>query len=99
MPKENKIKVSVRLDPDNYDLIRAIADTCFMNEDDVEGNFSEAMNFLLNIMRTESWYSDTLHYLLLRGRYLRGDRSEEVLSGMKSFERILIMNRMRQVTE
>lgn len=85
----NKIKISVRLNPYNYDLIRAIADVAFRDEDEYEGNFSEAIDFLLTILRLDSNFSGMLKFLSYKARFDRGERSSEVIDGVRHAEKLI----------
>jgi hypothetical protein len=88
--KQKKIRKSVRLTPQNFDLIRNIADTCFREDDEVEGNFSESLNFLIELIRIKSQWKEDFQAFEYRARYLRGERTNEVLEGMKRAELIMM---------
>lgn len=78
-----KIKKSVRLNEYNHEMIRSVADILF------NGNYSEALDFILRIVRNDSNFSGLLKYLTYKGRFDRGERSTEVVHGVREFERML----------
>jgi hypothetical protein len=82
--KQNKIQKTIRLSPFNFDLVRDMADACF------DGNFSESLNFLLDLIRLQSKWSEDLKMFQYRARYLRGERSTEVLDKIKKAEGIIL---------
>lgn len=81
-------KTSVRLNRFNYEFVRAIADTLFIKEGGSEGNFSQALNFLLILLRNNSNFSGSLKFMQYKARYDRGERSKEVLQGVKEFTKL-----------
>ena len=92
-----KRKVSVRWSPFNHDLIQSIADVAFINENKNVGNFSAALDFCITLLRLNTKFSEYLRYIELKARYDRGDRSSEVVDGVKEFAKII--NIMKNVTE
>jgi len=92
-----KICKSVRLTPENIELIEAVAYLGYYNEKKNTVNFSKGLNFILNLFRNHSNFSDTVKYLIYRYRFDKGDRSEEVIKGVTEIESILL--RMLDETE
>jgi len=95
MPK--KLKVSVRLNPFNYDLVQAIADTAFYDEGRGRGNFSAALDFCLTLLRLNTKFSKYLELVEYKARYDRGERSSEVLDGVREFA--MVINIVMDLTE
>lgn len=93
MTGNNKLKISARVKPQNYDLIRGLADVAFRDEGEVEGNMSASLDFLLDLIRMNSKYAPELYYMTLRARFLRGERSTEVFEGMRRFETLTFMSK------
>jgi hypothetical protein len=71
-------------------MINDISDVCFRDEEDVTGNFSKTLNFLLDLMRLRSKWREDIELFGYRAKYLRGDRSEEVMKGLRKAELIMI---------
>ena len=84
-----KLKVSVRINPFNYDLVQAIADTAFYDEEKGKGNFSAALDFCLTLLRLNTKFSKYLQLVEYKAKYDRGDRSKEVLEGIREFAKII----------
>lgn len=74
-----KKKVSVRLNPHNYEFVRCIADTISRDKGDIEGNFSATLDLLLYLLRERSNFSDILKMVAAKGKYDRGIRTAVVL--------------------
>ena len=83
-------KISSRLDPHNYEVVKAIADLFFREPDETTGNFSEALNYLLTFVRLHSDMAPHIRHWVYKHRYLCGDRSEETMEGMKRYEAQLL---------
>ncbi len=80
-----KKRVSVRLDPYNYDMVKAVADTLFLQESRNEGNFSEALNWILEAFRLNTHFKKLLQYLYYLNRYNRGYRDKKTLDEVYQF--------------
>ena len=89
-----KVKISVRINRFNYELLKDLADVAFREDEESEGNFSKALDFLLNYLRNKSDYKFLLKLLAYKAQYDRGDRSKDVLDGMKNYTKV-----MKSVTE
>lgn len=61
----------------------------FREEDEPEGNFSKALDFLLTYLRNKSDVSFLLKLLSIKTRFDRGERSKEVLDGMKNYTKVM----------
>lgn len=92
-----KIKKSVRFESHNYDFIQNIADVGFYDDNRNEGNFSEALNFLIYLLRERTPLSGTFKFFEYKARYDRGERSKEVLKGKRDFEALILF--MKNSTE
>lgn len=88
--KSSKVKFSARVNPHNYETIRAIADLFFREEGEAEGNFSEALDWFITSARINSNMSPHLRHWVYKWKYECGDRSEEVIEGMKRYEAHLL---------
>ena len=66
-----------------------MADVAFRDEEDYEGNFSEALDFLLTILRLDSNFTGILKFLSYKARFDRGDRSSEVVDGVRRAEKLI----------
>lgn len=93
MDKDNKEKISVRLNPHNYDMVYDIAQTCF------EGNYTEALDSILVMFRLYTKYAPTIKYLQAKARYDRGDRSSEIVRAVHRFELMNLIQYFAQKTE
>jgi len=91
-----KIKISARLSPFNHDLVQAIADVAFLNEEGGIGNFSAALDFCITLLRLNTKFSKYLELVEFKARYDRGERTQEVLDGVREFAKII--NIVREVT-
>jgi len=84
-----KIKISVRLNHFNYELVRSIADVAFREEGEPGGNFSEALDFLLALLRNNTKFATYLKLLQYYDKYQKGDRSKEVLDKVKEYTKLI----------
>lgn len=87
----NKIKISVRINPHNYEMIKAVADCFFFNERRNEGNLSKGLDLVLFLFRNNTRFKKMMELIECKSRYERGDRSRKVLQGMKEMEVLLKM--------
>ena len=88
--KSSKIKFSARITPHNYEMVRAIADLFFRDEGAKEGNFSEALDWVLTNDRLWSEKAPHFRHWIYKFRYESGDRSYETIEGMKRYEAHLL---------
>lgn len=84
-----KIKRSVRFSPHNFEMIQALADVVFLNERKNMGDFSKALNWILDCFRVSTEYGGLMKLIEYKARYDRGDRSKETIAIVKHFETIL----------
>lgn len=89
MVPPKKIKISVRLNRFNYECVRSIADVAFREEGEPGGNFSEALDFLLALLRNNTNFTTYLKLLQYFDRYQKGDRSKEVLDKVKEYTKLI----------
>jgi hypothetical protein len=86
---KQKIHVAARISEFNYDMIKAVADTMFLNETRNDGDFSKAIDWILTTFRLKSEFKDLIKLLQYYDRYQHGERTEEVLQKTKEFQIIL----------
>lgn len=82
----NKQKISVRLNPHNYDMLRAVADTMFLNKRTNEGNLSEALDWILSTFRLKTGFDGLMYFLYHLSKYERGNREQETIDAVRSFQ-------------
>ena len=82
MPKKSKI--SARISPYNDDMIKALADTLFYEERKNEGNYSQALDWILTNFRLYTKYKDLVKFLEYHAAYERGVRTKETIDAMKN---------------
>jgi len=85
----NKIRISCRINPHNFDMIRSVADVMFREGNDV-GNFSEALDFILTLFRNETKYKAFMRGIKYKASYDRGVRTREVIDEVKKFEALFL---------
>jgi len=81
-----KQKISVRLNPHNYDMIKGVADTMFLNERTNEGNLSEALDWVLSTFRLKTDFGGLMYFLYHLSKYERGNRDQETIDAVRSFQ-------------
>lgn len=79
----NKKKISARINPHNYQLLRTIADTMFYTETKNEGNISQALDWVLTKFRLGTKYRGLLIFLERHADYLRGSREKEDIEAIR----------------
>lgn len=72
-----KIKISVRVNPYNYDMLKAIGDLLFLNEERNEGDLSKSLDWILMSFRNNSEYKKLIDLMTSYSRYERGSRTKE----------------------
>jgi len=78
-----KVKVSVRLNSYNYEVVRSIADLMF------DGNLSMALDWILTVFRFNTEFDAVCKFFVMKARYENGDRSREVIDAVKGVEPII----------
>ena len=92
-----KVKISARLSPYNYDLVKAIADVGFLDVEGRHGNFSAALDFCITTLRMNTKFSRYLELVEYKARFDRGERTQEVLDGVREFAKVI--NIVKSITE
>lgn len=72
----DKIRVSIRLNPHNYDLVKSVADLLFFNENKNKGDLSKSLNWILNTFKNNTEFSALCNMLISYDRYQHGSRTE-----------------------
>lgn len=87
-----RIKKSVVISKQNYNFIKAIADTVYRDEEEPDGNFSKALDLVIFLLRERSNFSTYLSYMEYKARFDGGERTKEVLNKIKEFELLAFIN-------
>jgi uncharacterized Fe-S cluster-containing MiaB family protein len=89
MPRERKVHVNVRLDPDHYDIVKNVADILFFDQETNRGNFSKAINYVIRTFSADQEIGNLLSLMRCKAEYDRGIRTQPVIDGAKQFERFI----------
>jgi len=84
--KRKREYISARIDPDNYMMVRNVADILFRGEDDASGNFSRALDYILEQFRLDNEFSKLLSLIKCKAEFERGVRTKEVINGAKRMD-------------
>ena len=79
-----KKRITVRINPYNYDILKAIADTLFLNENQNKGNVSQALDWILTRFKNDTKYKGLVQFLVHKANYDRGSRTKEDIEAMKN---------------
>jgi len=78
-----KVKISSRINPYNFDMLRAIADTLFYDEEKGTGNLSEALDWILTSFRLRTKFRTLMEFITHMANYQKGKRTEEDIEAVK----------------
>ena len=78
-----KVKRTIRISEHNDEMVASVASTLFYIESKNEGNYSQAMDWILTNFRLFSKYKHLVTFLERHDSYLRGSRSREDIEAMK----------------
>jgi hypothetical protein len=67
-------------------MIKAIADTMFLDETRNDGDFSKSLNWVLTKFKLNTQYKVLIFYLIHLAKYNRGIRTRETINAVKQFQ-------------
>jgi hypothetical protein len=72
-----KIRLSVRINPYNYDMIKSLGDAMFLDERRNEGDLSKSLDWILTTFRNNTDFATLVELLVSYSKYERGSRTKE----------------------
>lgn len=85
----SKEKISAWINSHNYIMLRAVADSIFLNERRGEGNLSQALDWILTCFRLDTKYKALMKFLDHLNKYQRGSRAAEDIEALKQLQTFL----------
>ena len=79
------VHINSRISQENYLVLKDIADTLFRGPDEVIGNFTDALNYVVDSFRLQNSLADTLYMIRMHAEYERGIRTKEVINAENRF--------------
>ena len=72
-----KTKISVRINPYNYEMLRSIADLMFLDETRDIGDLSKSLDWILTTFRNNTDFKKMVELMMSYNRYERGSRKTD----------------------